>query len=546
MFEYFKRVLIILLILIIIYVAYVPINLSGDNFSATSLSSEEEVNFMNALAIFRGEGLYKGFSIVYPPGRLLVQSLMFHILGPSIPTTRLYFPLTALFFPTVFFFLSYIFFTKFATRFKSVFLAIIATFIYSSFIRFAQEAQIFSALFFLILFEDYKMPKVRHFLLGFFLGLVFLFRIDAGILLLLSLVICEFKKIKKLKLLQTSLLGFLTVWLPTLIYIFFAGSLGNFLYDTLYLGLIVQPKMMSLSIPPHLEKLFLMLLILLFSSSLALFIDSKKKSSLKIFAVFSVLSFVAGLGRSDEGHLWYGAVWLPINVSYLILRLSEIKNLFKNIKPLLIFFYSLCFYFLGFFLIKFKIPSFFIITTLTVFILLKKLKKDQAPNILLAGLLTSLFVFHSISFLKLRYSPPLLRIPGKLSFSAAYFRPDENEIAGLRFDKEILKTLKRARQKMDNQTLYLFIYPKNVIYYEFFKLKNPTRHYYHVGETTKRLQEEIISDLKLRGTTNFLIFPDEVTFHGRVWQWILQNTYIESTFNLKGVKMELRKIKKTK
>src|SRR3989344_8404014 len=85
--------IIILFVLAMIFILNVNGSIASINNVVTGeyVPSDIDGNFFATLRTYRGEGLYKGFSIVYPPGRFLVMSGLFHILGPSIPTTMVYF-----------------------------------------------------------------------------------------------------------------------------------------------------------------------------------------------------------------------------------------------------------------------------------------------------------------------------------------------------------------------------------------------------------------------------------------------------------------------
>ena len=99
-------------------------------------------------------------------------------------------------------------------------------------------------------------------------------------------------------------------------------------------------------------------------------------------------------------------------------------------------------------------------------------------------------------------------------------------------------------KRLDKKSPFLFIYPDNVFYYSYFSFKNPTRHYYNTGETTEKLQREMIEDLEQTKTVNFLIFPAGVTYKGLVWKWILKNTFVDSRHDLGGLQAEVRKRKR--
>jgi len=530
---------------ILTYVLFVHTGFMAINNSIGKIytPSDEEVNFINVQSTLKGEGLYKGFSIVYPPGRFLLQALFFKIFGTSIPTTAFYFVLIpGIFFPTFLFFLSYKIFRKYQSALISLFLSVVSVFISQTLVYSAYDIHVFAALFFIVLLSEFKSAYFKNIILGILLGVVFLFRIEAGIILTLSIIVSCFEKRKDYKELFPSFIGFLAVWIPMLTYILFTGSIKNFFYDTLYLGLITQPKIMSLPIPPPpVGLIYLSVLIFLFSSSLSLYIKSKGQIGIKIFALFSVLSFISALGRSDEGHMWYAVVWLPFYISYFISCLTDFKkNILKISSLLLIIPISLFLFAFGYFILKFKSAPIFVVLTTVCFLASVKFRKNYVFLILISGILTSLLVFHSLSFLKIRYAG-LPTISFKKSLSNKIFQSDGNEIAGLKFSEQYLTELKKIADKLDKENNWLFIYPNHVLFYEYFKLKNPTRYYYHTGETTEAIQKEIIYNLEKTKTNNFIFFPEAQTNQKTVRKWIIDKTKVIQTFKLGDKKVELRK-----
>lgn len=542
--KYFLFFLFITAILYFVFIHSTLISVSNN----PGVSSDEETNYAVALSLYRGEGPYKGYSIVYPPGRFIAQSILFYFLSPSIPTARLYFNLLApIFFPPLLFFMTLQMFQillknkKHPTRLAlSYIAAITSVFVYIFFVGGAQEVHVFIALFFLIFLSPFKSDRFKFFLQGVALGLVFVFRIESGVLLSLALLLSGIQKRdykKYLPLFQ----GLLLIWIPLLLFIAITGSLSNFLYDTLYLGLIIQPQMMSLPIPPPpVGLVFFAILVFLLGATLGLYLR-EKTSALASFSVFAILSFAAALGRSDEAHLWYGSVWLSVFIVYcayvLLSRKFSLRSL-QTILPL-----SIALWGLGLFFIKIKAASIFIMLIIVLFFLMKKYKKTKSLSyeILITGLVTSLLIFHSFSFIKLRFHLP--KISFQTSFYPNVFKSDKGEIAGLNVGQKTLNKLSIIDKHLNKNSSFLFIYPDNVFYYNYFLLRNPTRHYYHTGETTEKLQQEIVEDLERTKTINFLVFPKRVTHDGLVWKWILKNTYVDSKYDFEGLQAELRKRK---
>lgn len=531
-------------VLSIIYIFFVHTNIMSISniVGETYTPSDTEINYVSTLNTFYGNGLYKSFSNVYPPGRFLLQAVFFKLFGVSIPTSRLYFALPELLFPVLIFFLSFLIFRKYKPLVFSSLLAISTTLIYLFFINSSQDVHIFEALFFIALLSKFRSENLKNIILGILLGIVFLFRIEAGIFLLLSIVVVLFKNKKNYKKLYPALYSFLGVWIPVLIYILYTGSIKNFIYDTLYPGLVVQPKLIDLPIPPHLSYVFFAILVFLFSASLSLYIKSRNQIEIKVFALFSIMSFVAALVRSDEGHLWYAAVWLPVYISYLILQISHLKKYISKNMGVLIIPLCIALYAFGYFIIKIKSAFLFILLTTVIFwFFTKKLKKDYSFLILISGIITTLFIFHSLSFLKLKFTG-LPKVSFEKTFVHGLFKSDGEEIAGLKFSKSTLTVLNKIKKRLDPNKKLLFIYPNHVIFYYYFKYKNPTRYYYFAVGTTNEIQKEIITILEKTKTNNFIFFPNQPTNQKIVKQWIIKNTYIDQVYMLGNERIELRKI----
>lgn len=531
-------------VLFVIYIFFVHTGLMNiDNYIGDNYKSpDQEINFISALHMYNGEGLYKSINNVYPPGRFIALSIFFQVLGVSVPTTSFYFIfLPTLFFPALLFFLSYLLFVKYKSKLFSLALATLTTLIYLFFIYSAQDVHVFAALFFIVLLSNFRSEKIKNIVLGILFGIVLLFRIEAGIFLLLSIVVTFYNEKKEIKKLKFALLGFLTIWVPTLILFIYTGSLKHFISDTLYPGLIAQPGLIDLPITKSLEYVFMALLIFLFSTGLSLYIKFPSQKDIRIFVLFSVLSFASALVRSDEGHLWYGAVWLPIYVTYAVSQLNNFKKIIKPKFLLLAIPISFTFFTIGYFIIKFKSSSTFIlITTLIFWLFTRKYKKNYSFIFLISGITATLFVFHSLSYMQLRFiGLPIVSF--KNNFSTNLFRSEADEIYGLKFDTSDINTLKKIKDQLDIKNKWLFIYPDHTLLYDYFKLKNPTRYYYFAIRLTSEMEAEIIKDLEKSQTNNFIFFPNKEINQRKVRQWIIQNTKVDKVFMLGEERLELRK-----
>lgn len=513
---------------------------------------DSETNYIIALIVSRGGGLYKDFSIVYPPARFLLEGLLFRIFSPTLPLTFLYFTFVKIVFAIVLFFLSKKIFDQFLQiklSYRSVIksiLAILTVLIYQSFINSAQEVHAVVALFFLAYISFDRKHASQFIVLGVLLALVFLFRIDAGILLTVSLLVAHYLNPSRSHLFSKYFfVGSLLVFIPVFILITFHGSLINFLYDSLYLGLIIQPKMMSLPLPPPpVGKVFwaVMIFILFASCSMALYAQKlrniKNITVTQAFCLFAALSFASALGRSDEAHLWYGSVWMSVFIVYGVLCSTSLRKILSVRKIFLVVILTLASLVVTYALLYFKNPSLYIVITVVVFIIVIRQNIVTSLSLLLGGTIASLIVFHSAAYLRLIYSPPHPKL--YFSFNMQTFTNGRNKLAGMTLSTENKDFLNSVKQVLNPREKYLFIYPDSVLYYEYFHLKNPTRHYYLTGETTEKLQHEIIADLQKNHTKQFLIFPEKVTYKGSVWMWLLKNTSLKKSFIVENLKAEVR------
>jgi hypothetical protein len=477
--------------------------------------SDEETNFLTAMSVYRGEGLYKNFSISYPPGRFIAQAAFFHLTAPTVISARIYMNLFApLLFPTLLFFLTY-------RIIGSYLLAWLALLLDLTLVHSAQEVHVLIAAFGLILLSSLRW---RHFFLGLFLGLIFLFRFEAGIIVALSLLLsCRTIPTRQ------SIFGFLVVWLPVTINLLVHGTLFNFFYDTIILGLITQPRVMGQAIPPNsLWFVFLSSLIAVFGFALSLATSPNK--SIRVIAGIALLSYVSALGRSDEGHLWYALLWVPLLTSYAITQLGRIR-----IIPTL--FIGIILFLISYLVIIAKSPGFFLLAASLALIIATRFTRFSR-EFALAGLLISLLVFHSLSYFKLRFQIP--RYTGSLSHPWTQ-AASGGSIGGLDFPDSTLTTLSQIKGNITGDNPSLFIFPENTIYYEYFDLPRPTRYFYLIGERTRRTEAEIIRDLENTNNLYILVFPDKAKQRGGdIWTWMQNNTTTVITLPYQDKSVELR------
>lgn len=507
-------------------------NFVGDNYTPT----ETEVNFMSTMEVFSGNGLYRTFGIVYPPGRYIIQAIFFRLLDPTVTTARLYFAIAEVMIAPMIFFLSWALFRKKKFPVKII-LSFIASFIYLFFVNSAQEVHLLVALFFIILLNQSFSVQLRSYLLGVLLSTVFLFRIETGILLSLSLVAPDLK----LTLFRSRpfILGGLTILVPLISHLLLFGSLPNFLHDTLYIGLRVQPLLMASSIPSSHYFIFFASLVFLLFVGLSGFISSKNSYD-RSFFLLVILSFASSLGRSDEGHLWYGLVFMPVLLTYSLSRFYSIKQtLSLQNLPLLASYTAFSIGLTGL-ILQIKSVPLFIGLTLTASLLLKNMKRKYAVYFLTSGAAASLLLFHSLSYIKLRlkaYSLPNLN----QTFKKDLFYQNEGEFAGLLFSNNYLGQLNEIKSRLEQSNDWLFIFPNHDLFYTYFERRNPSRYYYHTGETTDKIQVEMIKGFQKNKVVDFIFFPEEATFEKKVRTWIMENTQVIYKTSLGGRPVELRK-----
>ncbi|MEO8581435.1 MAG: hypothetical protein ABI425_02520 [Patescibacteria group bacterium] len=552
-----KNLLVLVTVLVLIWLFFPFALVKSQPMMGYSSIPDSDADYLVSLRISKGEGLYSSFSILYPPGRFFLQALLFKIFTPSVALSfTSHISATFVFFPAALFVLSFYFFELIFSQFRikkyssliSYVLSIAAILIYLDFFRSAQEVHVLSALFFIIVLTAKKLTKVRLLSLGVLLGLIFLFRLDSGILLLdalffLLIPLIFFKETpQKLPFLS----GFGLVWVPTIIAIMINGSLYNFLYDTLILGLIIQPKFMSLPIPfNELRFVWLATLLFVMTAAAGIMVESKKmphlvqRLGLQIFAVFVVVSYVTALGRSDEPHLWYGLTWFPVLLLYTVVRVGIGILRRERISIKTCVFIAIGFYTYGHVVLQLKSPAFFLISVPIIFLIIRRYTRSVF-SVLIAGTITALIVFHSVSYLKLLFVRQTL--PTTKGFQYSFVTSEGTEVGGMLMgtgsDEQVLQQI---RADIPAEEKYLFIFPKNVILNEYFHLTNPTRYIILMNERSDWTEQQVIDQLNQTRTKYFLIFPEPALLRkAQVWDWILANTTVIHEYQFSGEKAELR------
>jgi len=492
---------------------------------------DEEVNYMISLVVHRGGEWYKDFSIAYPPGRYLTLAMLYEVMPPTFATYHLYWRIWGLITPVAFFYLCLLIYQELgAKRYLALTSSAVATFVYLSFVHSMQEAHVMLMLMGLVLLAN--MRKIwKSYLAVFLLGLIFLFRVDLGVITTLAGSIV-FKQIKEKTRPKDWIVGFLAVWAPVITYILLNGSLGNFLHDTVVLGLILQPKQMSLPIPNNSFWLvYWATLIALLTGGGDLLARARGKGALgvRLMAGVMILAYVAALGRSDEAHLWYGLAFWPILTGYYLLRVRELKVTAYSVWiTAVVVGWS-------YLILKLKSPTLYLLSGSLYLVAMSKIKVEKLGNLALTGLAVSLLIFHSVSFLKLRMSMPHTLLPER--WEEGTFRNDPGEVAGLRLGMKTELMLAEVKEIIQEDSI--FLYPDHTLYYEYLGKKNPSRHYFMIGESTEKTEGELLAGAKM--VKYVLLFPTSARSIGsKVEKYILENTSVVRKFEIGKMEITLR------
>lgn len=529
-----SKVLSVVLVTAVIYLFF----LSGfTNSIPTRIADDyplgdEEVNYMTSLTMFRGGKWYEDFAIVYPPGRYILLSGLYHLVSPTFPTYHLYWRIVGLITPVVLFFFSRLVYRRMGGE---VVLAnagaALATMTYLGLVRSMQEGHVFLMLFLMTLLSK-KMESKRQYLAGILLGITYLLRLDLGIMATLAATMSYLTSQPRFPL-KKIIMGSLTVWLPVLGVITVHGSIGNFFHDTLIVGLWHQPRQMSLPLPIHELWLVywagLVVLVSLLGSMIARAKGQKSELALKTVAGTGILLYAAVLGRSDEAHLWYGLAFLPLAVGYSLLCLKLFKfNLVALVASLMIVGWS-------YVMLKLKSPPLYLASALLLIYLCSRIPRKLLRGMAVWGLIFGLTIFHSLSYLELRLRLP--HSPAREVLAYETFRNDPGETAGLELGPETVNMLKEVKRLTSGKTV--FIYPDHTLYYEFLGQANPSRYFFMIGESSKLDEQELTRSAQ---TVDFiLLFPRSGRSEGSpTEEWILANTAVEAEYNVGKMKVELR------
>lgn len=523
----------VILVMAIVYVFYLSGSLSSipTKISDGYTLGDEEVNYMISMVVNRGGGWYKDFSIVYPPGRYIALSFLYTVIPATFPSYHLYWRIWALAAPVAFFYLCHNLYCALgAKKLVATTCSALATGVYLSFVHSMQEAQVVLLLLGITLFL--KNSRWKPYILGFLLALVFLFRIDLGIMAIIAFIIAYWQAQTKPKF-RELVAGSLVIWVPVIIIIALNGSLGNFFHDTVLLGLFNQPRQMSLPIPNNSFWLvYWSTLVMLVTVGGEMIARARGKGELgiKVIAGVMILMYLAALGRSDEPHLWYGLAFWPVVVGYYLMRVRELRVTPSSIGiTAIVVGWS-------YIILQLKSPTIFLITSTGFLIAMGKVRIEKLGSLALVGLAASLMIFHSVSFIKLRFTPPHGLLPEVVEEGT--FLDDPGEVAGLKLGEKTELMLAEVREVVKEDSI--LIYPDHTLYYEYLGKANPSRYYFMIGESTNRTETELLT--AVRDVRYVLLFPTSARSVGsEVEKCILQETREIKKYVLDGMEVSLRK-----
>ena len=199
----------------------------------------------NALRIFKGEIPYLNFSLSLTPGAFYIQALLFKIFGQYIILDRIFYILSVV---AVLILSSSIFKFKNGLKYISlVSLALIYTGmgVFASYNMYALLFLMLALFFFIKLKENTNV--FLAFVLGFFCSLLFLTKQTYGAIFYFSfliLIIYSLKRSLILKSIIYYLLGGILLPLSLVIFLYFKGILGGFIYNVFcYAGAVKNDRM---------------------------------------------------------------------------------------------------------------------------------------------------------------------------------------------------------------------------------------------------------------------------------------------------------------
>lgn len=288
------------------------------------------VNLVMALALFRnsfaegdvatfyqfatylsqGEVIYKDFIHFRTPGSYFLQSFFLTLFGPepSSLTFALQFEAHVLFIA--------IFGVALAILFKlRHHLVGAVTLLAISFLP--SYLQLRTALAFLavVLYIQAKrsIGRTRLWLIlsGITAGLTFTFGQEAFVMVLLTIVAGELITLSKKNIRQTLktivhfALGFVVGVAPLLIYVIINGTIGSFLYYTLYYAFLLQPKGMDVDYPilSYETILYFIVPLIVVIAAFVNMMQKKVRIGVTLLIVFAIARLVTLFGRSDLGHM---------------------------------------------------------------------------------------------------------------------------------------------------------------------------------------------------------------------------------------------------
>ena len=375
-----------------------------------------------------------------------------------------------------------------------------ALLLYLLFLRSGQDIHFIIFLFTICYtWSKLKPNKIISLLSGILLGLIGFFRIESGIITLISIITAELFFLKKEKKDYSLYLSYLLFQIFYFLFIALNGSLPNFFHDVIQMGVLAQPKIMKVFIQPTDFPLFEFFLLL---NIFTFFIAVLKKNKPFIFlSSVSLLSFTSALGRADFEHLFYSIVLLipaiVIAFSYFLPELKTILSQKLSHKTIILAILLVTFAILT---IK-KQSSFLMISFIPLLIISVKILKKQIG---ILSVLLIIIIFHTLIrsqslftfYAKKQFYLPNFKTSIK-EYNQIFLFPSEikkGNYGGYQLDAANAKILEQIKLDLNGKTF--FIYPSHVTLYHALNQKTPIRYIYFNNEYTPKMEEETVKMLQ--------------------------------------------------
>lgn len=527
------------------------------SFFHTFTYGDSEVAGFIAYLLGKGAKFYQDFAIVYGPGRFINLAFINKIFDVkfSIPLFFSYGILMAqVLVPWAIYWVSYKLLDK-SNKYLRLFLALVAAIIYLLVLRSGQDTHFIILLFIgFYAWSKQKNNKIISVLTGLFLGLIGFFRIEAGILALIAVVIVELINRKKEKLDYTFYISYLAFQLFYFLLILFDGSLPNFFHDVIQMGIIAQPKLMKIIIQPVDYPLFEFFMILnIFCVLMAKF---DKNKPFLLLSLLNLLGFANALGRADFDHLYYGIVLLvPTIIMALYKLIINWKTIILEKMSIKVFGLTILLIILEIFIIKKQLTWLLLILVLIILIGDKWLKKGIGLVAIIFLIIAFQTMIRSQSLFNF-YFKKQLEIPNIKNISQSYKQIPlfiteigKGNYGGFQLDEKNSQTLEQIKKDLNGKTL--FVYPSHVSFYEALSKNPPIRYLYFNNEYTNRMEDETIKML-LNQKIEYVLMSNNLTKADaivpnqtqKIQKFINENYVKEKEYLFEGDKMVLMKIRK--